>query len=165
MKHYPGLIAGVAVAMAAMLGACASNENESSLGRDRVNGGELMSRSDSQDYIKSLLDNNTYIDLDPSIPASLGEFSAMDSTGAQYRVALYRIYSATKINDGLLKLDATPAQLNISPRVHEYYRKMLEERVNTNLVKLRADGNAAAVRQILSQFDPKRIDGVIHPTN
>lgn len=164
MKHKITFVFTVAIVAALTFAACSSTES-TSLGRDKVNGGELMSRSDSQDYITSLLDNNTYIDLDPNVPASLGDFSRMDSIGAKYRVVLYRIYSATKIQDGLFKVDATPSQLNISPRIFEKYRKMLEERGNADLVKFRAEGNDEAIRQVMRQFTPEAIESVIRPTN
>lgn len=164
MKHKITFVFTVAIVAALTLAACSSTES-TSLGRDKVNGGELMSRSDSQDYITSLLDNNTYIDLDPNVPASLGDFSRMDSIGAKYRVVLYRIYSATKIQDGLFKIDATPSQLSMSPRIFEKYRKMLEESGNADLVKYRAEGNDEAIRQIMRQFTPEAIESVIRPTN
>lgn len=162
MKNKILLFLTVAVAVMTATAGCSSSDDVST-GRVSRNGNELLSRSDSQAYINSLLDNNTFIDLDPSVPASLGDYSGMDSIGAQYRVALYRIYSATKIVDGLFKVDATAESLNLSPRLFKKYRDMLEGHGNTELIKFRAEGNDEGIRQVMRQFTPEAIESVIRP--
>jgi len=122
---------------------------------------EVLSRSSGKDYMTSLLDNNTYIDIDPAEGGTLGNLNKLSERQAKTRVVLYRVYMATEVVNNQVHLNATPQSLNISERSFEHFRKMLEEDVNGVIRKLAIEGNTGEIKNILAQLEPERQKAII----